>query len=117
MEQNHQDERRRYERVDFTTRIVLKATGFELEARGHTRDLSLKGLYITTDRRLPLDTECSVEVFLSGGMETIRLSMKARIARIDKAGLGVSFDSMDLESYTHLKNLVMYNKDKGDAAR
>lgn len=114
MEHSNQDERRRYTRVGFTTRILLKATGIKIETTGSTRDLSLKGVYVSTDRQISLGTECTVTVQLSGGIEAINLSMKARVARVEKDGLGLSFESMDLESYTHLKNLLMYNIDKDD---
>jgi hypothetical protein len=114
METSKQDERRRYTRVDFSTRILLNAGGIEIQADGSTRDLSLKGVYITTRERIPLGAECRVTILLSGGLETISLSMKARVARVEETGLGLSFESMDLDSYTHLKNILMYNSDRDD---
>jgi hypothetical protein len=111
MEHSNQDDRRRHTRVDFSTKILLKARDVEIETTGSTRDLSMKGVYVSTDRQVPLGTECQVTVLLSGGIETLTLSMKARVARVEAGGIGLSFDSMDLESYTHLKNILMYNAD------
>lgn len=53
-------ERRRYERVAFSTTIVLTAGNERIEARGTSKDLSLKGVFVNTDIRLTPGTLCDL---------------------------------------------------------
>ena len=109
MEITDNQERRRHTRVHFSTRIVLMANDTEIEAMGNSKDLSLKGVFVNTDKKLDVGAECHVKIFLSGGIGDIELAMKAKVARVVDTGLGLCFESMDVDSYTHLKNIVLYN--------
>jgi len=31
------------------------------------------------------------------------------VARVVDTGIGLSFEAMDVDTYTHLKNIVLYN--------
>ena len=103
------EDKRRHIRVDFKTKIVIKAGEQEIEASGNSRDLSLKGVFVYTDKKLPAGTKCSVKILLSGGIDDIELKMEAEVKRVEKNGLGIAFGSMDLDSYTHLRNIMRYN--------
>jgi hypothetical protein len=103
------DERRSHPRVAFSTSILLTAVDARIEAKGSSRDISLSGVFVETDNRLESGTGCHVMIFLKGAGEHIELSMKARVARVFSTGLGISFESMDLETYAHLKNIMLYN--------
>ncbi len=35
--------------------------------------------------------------------------MKGTVIRISENGMGIEFDSMDVDTYSHLKNIVHYN--------
>ena len=109
MEITGNQNRRRYTRVEFSTRIVLTASSAKIEAMGSSKDLSLKGVFVDTDIKLAQGIECDLKIFLTGGVEEIELSIRARVARVVDTGLGISFESMDLDTYTHLKNIVLYN--------
>jgi len=111
MEITGNQNRRRYARVEFSTRIVLTASSAKIEVMGSSRDLSLKGVFVDTDIRLAPGTECDLKIFLTGGVEDIELFIRARVARMVDTGLGISFEAMDLDSYTHLKNIVLYNSE------
>ncbi|MCF8044764.1 MAG: PilZ domain-containing protein [Desulfarculaceae bacterium] len=105
-------DRRRHKRVDFSTRIrvLLDADDRQIDLAGDSKDLSLKGIYILTDERVAEGTKCSLKIFLTGGVDDIELKMESTVARVDEKGLGVTFDSMDVDSFTHLKNIVKYNR-------
>lgn len=109
MEITDNKEKRKHTRVEFSTRIVLMASDTEIEATGSSKDLSLKGVFVNTDKKLDVGTECNVKIFLSGGIGDIELAMTAKVARVVDAGLGLAFEAMDVDSYTHLKNIVLYN--------
>jgi hypothetical protein len=55
-----------------------------------------------------------VNIYLSGGIDDLKLEIQGRIVRHTDAGFGVEFESMDLETYTHLKTLVLYNIEGSD---
>jgi len=111
MEITGNQNRRKYTRVEFSTIIVLTARSAKIEAMGSSRDLSLKGVFVDTDIRLAPGTECDLKIFLTGGVEDIELFIRGRVARLVDTGLGISFEAMDLDSYTHLKNIVLYNSE------
>lgn len=111
-----QTERRGKLRVGFHTRILLEAGDREMRTEGNSRDLSVSGLYVNTDEKIAIGTPCKVKVVLSGTVEPLVLKMDGRIVRTDASGLGIAFESMDLDSYTHLKNIVRYNADTPDDA-
>ena len=106
------DDRRKYSRVTFTTKIeihMLDVSGQNVQFMANSKDLSRKGLFVKTDKRPSLDTACRVTVYLSRGIDDLKLEIQGRIVRYTDAGFGVAFESMDLDTYTHLKMLVLYN--------
>jgi hypothetical protein len=105
------DEKRKYSRVGFTTQIqiMFEADGNIVNLDGKSSDLSLKGLFVSTEEKFSMGTTCSIKVYLSSGIEKIEMLMKGTVVRADKAGLGIVFDSMDMDTYSHLKNIVYYN--------
>ncbi len=111
MDVSNNDDRRKYSRVGFATeiKIVLK-TKDQLVLEGNSKDLSRKGLFVTTDQRFEPGTLCSVKIYLTGGVEKIELSIDGTIVRQTDTGIGIVFDSMDVDTYSHLKNIVHYNR-------
>ena len=104
-------ERRRKKRVSFKTDIILKAEQTEYNFKGNSKDLSISGVFIYTDKGIPLQTPCELKILLYGmeEKERITLEMKGITVRKTPDGLAVNFESMDLDSYSHLKNIVRYN--------
>lgn len=108
---SNNDERRKHSRVGFTTeiQIMLEADGKVVDLKGSSRDLSLKGIFISSEDTYASGTKCSIRVYLSGGIEKIELQMKGTVVRAGENGIGIAFDSMDVDTYSHLKNIVYYN--------
>ncbi len=109
MSQKAEIEKRSKPRVYYKTDILLKLDKFEVRAIGSSIDLSLNGIYVKTDDDISVGTECIVEINLSGITEKLPLKMQGTIVRKELSGIGISFNSMDIDSYTHLKNVVRYN--------
>ncbi|MCA1794448.1 MAG: PilZ domain-containing protein [Desulfotignum sp.] len=108
----HHDDRRRHTRVVFATdiQIILEIDDKQVTLEGSSKDLSLKGIFVTTDKPFAPGTRCVVKIRLTGTSEKIELVMKATVARQARNGIGIIFDSMDVETYSHLKNIVRYNQ-------
>ena len=110
-------DRRKFSRVVFTTKIeihMLDESGQNVKLAANSKDLSQRGVFVKTDKRPALDTACRVNVYLTGGIDDLRLEIQGRIVRHTDAGFGVEFESMDVDTYTHLKTLVLYNIEGSD---
>lgn len=105
------DERRKYSRVRFTTviQILLEADGEKINLEASSKDLSLKGIFVTTKKKFSSGIKCAIKVYLTGTIDKIELQIKGTIVRVGDTGMGIGFDSMDVDTYSHLKNIVRYN--------
>ena len=106
------EDRRRYDRVGFMTKIKISLYVGDKQVKliADSKDLSLKGIFIRTHREFPINSVCSIQICLTGGVEEIVLSVKGTIIRQTLDGIGIAFDSMDVDTYSHLKNIVRYNR-------
>ncbi len=109
------NDKRKRTRVHFETQVVLKTDVSEIKAGANSLDISLKGMFISTDEKIPVGTPCDMEIVLSGTTSRLALNIEGVVARHDKGGLGITFNSMDVDSYLHLKNIVKYNAKDPDA--
>lgn len=110
-------DRRRYSRVVFTTKIdiyMFDESGQNIQLAANSKDLSQRGVFVKTDMRPSLDTACRVVVHLSGGVDDFKLEIQGRIVRHTDIGFAVEFESMDVDTYTHLKTLILYNIEGSD---
>lgn len=103
------EEKRKRTRVHFKTQVTLRTEELEIEAEANSKDISLKGIFVNTKEKIPAGTPCDIEIMLTGTSTELALSIKGTIIRQEPSGLGIAFDSMDVDSYFHLKNIVMYN--------
>ncbi len=114
MSDSNTRERRENARVGFQTRIVVTTDKNEFQMDGNSKDLSLKGIFIETGETSPVGTKCRVRIFLTGMVDEIALKINGRVARQSEKGIAIAFESMDLDSYSHLKNIVRYNSSEPD---
>jgi c-di-GMP-binding flagellar brake protein YcgR len=71
--------------------------------------LSLKGCHASASLPLAAGGRYQVTLFSQDDAEALHISVKARIVRSDDEGMGVEFMEMPIESYEHLRNLVLLN--------
>lgn len=109
-------DRRKNIRVNFSTSVLVreKGEGGREVKSDNTRDISLKGLYCVTDTPLPEGTECEVALRLSGDTSDLVLHIDAVVARSGSDGMGLKFQSIDMDSFYHLKNILYYNSGTPD---
>ncbi len=110
-------EKRKYSRVPFVTRIdvTMETHGEHVALSVDSKDLSIRGVFAQTERSFPQGTPCAIVIYLTGSVEDIKLQIQGKVARQDKTGTAIVFDAMDLETYTHLKNIVKYNKNEDES--
>ncbi len=104
-------EKRKNTRVAFRTEVEVSTLDETFLARADTRDISLQGVFLRTDRKLPLNQHCDLQIKLTGASSVLSICAKGRVVRQDDNGVGIVFEGVDLDSYFHLKNLLLYNAD------
>lgn len=106
-------EKRRFSRVDFTVKALVAAgdTAF----RGEVDNLSLHGMFIKTDQRLPLGAAAEITIGLAEVQPEIVIHVSATVARETPEGLGFEFGKIDVDSFTHLRSIISYQKGDADA--
>lgn len=104
-------ERREFYRVSPKMRVRLDAESHPV-IDGQIRDVSLQGLFVTCAMLLPLGTVCRVTIALDAADGTAAIRGRAIVVRVAADGLALHVTRLDdRDSYTHLKNLVLYNAD------
>lgn len=81
------------------------------------RDVSMIGAFLPTTEIVPAATKCRLLIFLDGRTGRSRIEADARIVRSDAGGMALEFeDLVGLDSYWHLRSLVVYNAQDPEAA-
>ena len=92
-------------------------TRFEVEVsfegrppiRGTTNSISMKGFFIECDHSLPVGADCQIVLFLNDQADKMRINVSGKIVRLEENGMVVGFSKLPMESFNHLRNLVLYN--------
>jgi hypothetical protein len=100
-------EQRRVPRVVFISSAIIRyEKGSVMEANVDTRNISLTGLYLETDTRIPVDTPCKIAIQLAGATSKMDFKVEGVICRHDRTGMGITFTHLNPDSYIHIVNLV-----------
>ena len=76
---------------------------------GTVQDVSLNGVFVRCSDPLPVASHCGVNIILQGTQAPLRVSEKGKVTRSDNTGMAIEFDEVDVDSFAHLRNLVLYN--------
>jgi len=102
-----ESDKREFTRVPLTFHVQLTVAEKPL-TDCLIRDLSMKGMLVLTKERFPLGSP--VEAVLSLVDGEVEIHTSGTIAADHPEGFGVEFSTIDgLESYMHLRNLVLFN--------
>lgn len=103
---------RKFSRVNFKVDATIKTA--ERQFRGDVKDLSMSGMFMLTAERLQMGAPVDISIVLTGTSPEIHVGFTGEVSRIDENGMGFTFKMMDLDSYTHLKNIITYNIDDAE---
>ncbi len=109
------EDSREFTRVSVNVEALIKTDAGTIEAR-RTRDLSMSGIFVLCNERLPENSKCEVSLILRGEAELLKVDIAARVQRVTEEGLGLEFFELGLESYRHLQNLILYNSEDAHQA-
>ena len=100
-------EQRRAPRVVFiSSALICYENDQVVEIKVDTRNISLTGLYLETDTRIPVDTPCKIAIQLAGATSKMEFKVEGLVCRHDQNGMGISFTHLNPDSYIHISNLV-----------
>lgn len=107
-------------RREFTRVQVPIDAELQLEERVVTTqvtDVSMIGAFLAGCEPLPIGTKGRFVIFLDGRTGRTRIEADGRVVRSGESGVGLEFeDLVGLDSYWHLRSLVVYNAKDPDAA-
>ncbi len=102
------ENRRTRTRVQFSVTVEVTADEKYIVS-GNSRDISLKGIYVISNDKLPVNTYCEVNINLAGSSSQLTLRMKGKVTREGTDGFGIEFIEMESDSFYHLRQIVLYN--------
>jgi hypothetical protein len=96
------------------TRIPIRIWGTFADGTGdiltaEVNNLSLRGCHVSTFDPLAAGGRYHLTLFIEDDEQALHFKVEARVVRSDQDGMGVEFMEMPLESYEHLRNLVLLN--------
>jgi hypothetical protein len=103
---------RKFSRVNFRVDATIKAA--DRQFNGGVDNLSMSGMYMVTEERLTLNDQVEITIGLTGTAPQISVNFSGRVSRINEDGMAFTFEKIDLDSYTHLKNIIAYNIDDSE---
>lgn len=98
------DNRRKFTRVLFHIHAELEGLGEKIE--GRVTDISLKGLFVETAGTVEIGEEMDVTLTMPFTVPPIEFRCRASAVRLASEGIGLEIVESDLQSFTHLKNIV-----------
>jgi hypothetical protein len=103
---------RKFSRVHF--QVDATVTAADRRFHGEVENLSMNGMFMVTGEQLQPGEPVNISIILSGVSPEIQVRISGTVSRIVENGIGFTFEKTDLDSYTHLKNIVAYNTDDAD---
>lgn|SRR5574341_99451 len=110
-------ERRGFIRIPFRTETLVRAGGQIVRAIGGI-DISMSGLRIETEDPVPAEsTPCEAQIVLEASEpDRVVIEAKGAVAWSRTGALAVRFTEIDLDSYQHLRQLILMNADQPEMA-
>lgn len=103
---------RKFSRVRFSVEGAIRCR--DRQFQGTVENLSMTGMFLVTDERLPEGEAVGIEIILTGTTPPIFVNFNGMVSRTGANGIGFVFEKMDLDSYMHLKNIIAYNIDDAE---
>lgn len=105
-------ELREYTRISMKVEVESERISDQEISLGTTDCVSMNGIFIECERLFEVGTECRVTIFVGGRESDVSIQAKAEVVTLAKKGMGVKIIThLELNSYEHLRKLVMYNAD------
>lgn len=105
-------DRRGFTRIPFHTEAEVRV-GDQVHRSSDGIDVSMSGLRITTAGPPPAEGAlCNVKITLKASENWLLIEAKGAVIRSEPGDVAVRFTELDLDSYQHLKQLILNNTDE-----
>ncbi len=101
-------DRRSFIRIPFKTDVLIKAGDLLIRSNGET-DISMSGLRIPYQGAVPDSAPCRATITLKALQDEVVIEAAGRIIRSAPDSVAVEFTELDLDSYNHLRQLILMN--------
>lgn len=98
---------RKFSRVRFRVNAIIRTAGRQFQ--GEVENLSMNGMFLVTGEQLAMGEPVEITILLTGSEPEVSVNLGGKACRQTETGLGFTFERIELDSYTHLKNIVSYN--------
>ncbi len=95
---------RRFDRIHFESQAMVQTGGQSFEAS--TENLSLNGLFIRTEKRLPVGNRAQIMFVLPSASRSSEISVNGAVVRSENDGMAFQFGSLDQDSFSLLKTII-----------
>ena len=102
-------ERRKNRRVPF--QVIATVQTEQISIKGMVDNLSMKGMFLITMETLSGGSPLEISIILSGSSSLLSIKVKGRAVRQTEVGIAIEFQEMDLDSFTHLRNIIAQTPD------
>jgi len=111
-----ENEKREFVRVPFKMGTTVRTSGRTIRS-SNTLDISMNGLRIATTETVPPEgTVCEVEIVLAEAPDPVIIETRGSIVRSEPGTLAVHFSVIDVDSYEHLRQLILNNSEDPERA-
>jgi len=111
-----ENEKREFVRVPFTIGTTVRTADRTIRS-SKTLDVSMSGLRVETTETVPREgTFCEVEIVLVEAPEPVIIEARGSIVRSEPGTVAVHFSEVDVDSYEHLRQLILNNSDDPERA-
>lgn len=87
---------RQFSRIDFNAGVNVSYA--DRSFTGTVENLSLKGLFVKTDQKVPLHETVGVVLSFAGNNGNLSLSLEGRVVRVSEDGFGLNFKKIAIDS-------------------
>src|SRR5689334_5320896 len=92
-------QKRKFDRVECRTEALISYCNTSF--KGEVENLSLKGLFVKTDRKIELNENVGVTVFFAGNSGQMSFSLQGKVVHVGDNGIGINFQKIDMNSLVH----------------
>lgn len=110
--ENHHQNRRGFTRIPFHTEVEVRA-GNSIARSKNGFDVSMSGLSLAVESldaaAFAPGVPCEIRILLSASAEQVTIEARGVVIRSAPGSLAVEFNELDLDSFQHLRLLILNN--------
>ncbi len=101
-------EKRSNTRIVFDVTAIVKYHKKTIQCK--VINLSMTGILLQTDANIPKNEKMKINIMMEGSTSKLTISLDGVVVRNGKSEIAAEFKSIDLDSFIHLKNIIVYNE-------